>query len=193
MKRLWPIALVLLSTSLSGCIYHWAYQVGVTDEQVKRDSYACDREVAALGVSWARCMEARGYSVSMFPWRARAMAQEAASRVTSVPHGTPFERLTEQRRELTRTLLKKIDGGSCVQLRPCLDEYEAGVREIAARVGYTFVSADELLFRAARTIAHAADDGTITQDQAVNRLLALDAQIDEIYRALQIERARQRR
>ena len=194
MKRLWPIALVLVSTSPSGCVYHWAHQVGATDDQGKRDSYVCDREAAALGVSWARCMEAKGYSTSIFPWKARDDAQAAyarRARPVSVPEKTPFERLTEARRQWTRELLTKIDAGECPKLLTCLFDYEATVRRIAAdNVGYTFTSADELLFRAVREIGKASDDGTITQDQAVNRLLALDVQIDEIYRS---ERARQPR
>jgi len=63
-------------------------------------------------------------------------------------------------------------------LVPCLAEYEGQVRRIAQEEGYTVVSADELLFRAIRQIGQAADEGTITQDQAVNRLLALDAEIE---------------
>lgn len=196
-NRLLTLLITLMAPlALSGCVYYWFWKTGITEEEMGRDKYECQREANAFNVSWTDCMEARGYSVSMFPWRVRGMAQEAAlRRGAATPQRTPFERLTEQRRELTRTLLKKIDAGDCLRPRllSCLEDYERGVRELALRVGYSFVSRDELLFRAAREIARAADDGTITQDQAVNRLLALDAQIDELYRAIQTERARQQR
>jgi hypothetical protein len=137
-------------------------------------------------------MEAKGYSVSTSREEAHAQAQAAYTRRRASPSKTPFERLTEARRQPTQELLAKIDVGGCPKLLTCLLDYEAMVRRIADNVGYAFVSSDELLFRSAREIAKASDEGLITQDQAVNRLLALDAQIDEIYRALQVERARRR-
>jgi len=126
-------------------------------------------------------MEALGYSTSYLPWRASDEAQRRA--VTNMkpiitPAGTPWDRLTERRRPLTQALLRRVEQHGCPRLVPCLAEYESQVRRIAQEEGYTVVSADELLFRAVRQIGQAADEGSITQDQAVNRLLALDAEIE---------------
>lgn len=202
MKRPWSIAVIILSLSLSGCAsapspQQWVYQVGVSEDQIKRDIYECDREVAVLRVSKVRCMEAKGYSWGTSLEEAKTKAywadmQRQGQRAASIPKETPFERLTEARRLVTRELLTKIDLGECPRLLPCLLDYEAFVRRIAVNVDYTFTSADELLFRQVREIGKASDEGLITQDQAVNRLLALDVQIDETYRATQIERARRR-
>jgi len=178
---------------LGGC-YYWASKSDFSQEQFARDKYECQREARVFGTDDRDCLEARGYSTSIFPWRAPVLAQQAvaAPKTSPEPTKSPFERLTETRRQWTRELLAKIDAGQCPKLLTCLRDYEASVRRFGDWVGYTFTSSDELLFRAAREIGKASDEGVITQDQAVNRLLALDAQTEETYRALQIERTRQR-
>ncbi len=184
------VILSLVSLAVSGCMT-WVSKPGFDESEYRRDRFRCEQATGARDFRqpWEHCMEALGYGVSNFGPTAAARAAVPPP-TPPPPTRTPFGLLTEQRRELTRALLKKIDAGDCLRLLSCLEDYEGGVRELARRVGYSFVSGDELLFRAAREIARAADDGTITQKQAINRLLALDAQIDEIYRALQIERAR---
>jgi hypothetical protein len=188
----------LMVPVLLGCSTTYYGKPGFSQAQFQQDMAGCAREVTLVGLTnpvaglfhRRTCMEAKGYSVGSQTEVAHAVAQRQAA---SQPTKTPFEALTEARRQWTRDLLTKIDRGDCFRLLPCLTDYEDTVRTIGRNVGYTFVSADELLFRAAREIASSADDGTITQAQAVNRLLALDVSIDEIYRSLQIERARQGR
>ncbi len=164
---------------MAGCV--WVSKGGTSQEQLARDRYACERDAAALNTSFRHCMEALGYSTSYLPWRASDEAERrsvANMKPSITPTGTPWERLTERRRPLTQALLRRVEQGGCPRLVPCLAEYEGQVRRIAQEEGYTVVSADELLFRAIRQIGQAADEGTITQDQAVNRLLALDAEIE---------------
>jgi hypothetical protein len=56
--------LVLLSGCASG---HW-YKPNMTDEELKRDSYQCEKDTIWTGYSWVRakpffrrCMESKGY------------------------------------------------------------------------------------------------------------------------------------
>jgi len=169
---------------LGGC--YWPAKSDFSQEQFARDKYECQREAGVFGTDVRDCLEARGYSTSMIPWRAPVLAQRAAAVRATPPEPikTPFEQLTEARRQPTRQLLGRIDAGECPRLQTCLLDYEVTVRRLGDWVGYTFTSADELLFRAVRQIGKAADEGTITQEQAVNRLLVLDASIEEQYRAI---------
>ena len=207
------LSVVVFALLQNGCV-RWAWAPPGTDrQQFARDKYECEREMHAVGAgvgTWANCMEARGYATTLLP--IAPSAHEASPprpvEISRNPDpgsctwtadgcissaGDAFKILTEKRRPVTQELLRRIEDGQCPRLVLCMREYEDRVRRIGADVDYPFSSRDELLFRAVREIAKASDEGTITQDQAVNRLLALDVQIDEIYRALQIERARRQR
>jgi hypothetical protein len=193
---MWPRLVLLvfaIALGAAGCGSHepkflvWKY---APPEERQRDLYACDRERLALGGSrefWIRCMEARGWHRDPEAASRAAVAPPAAPAVTT----TPFERLTERRRVHTQVFLRRVEAEDCPLVVECLRDYETAVRRIADEVGYTFSSRDELLFRTAREIAGAADDGTITQNQAVNRLLVLDAQIEELYQEVLRLRLRQ--
>lgn len=92
------------------------------------------------------------------------------------PRGSRLEQLPAARRVLTQATLRKVDGGRCPRLRPCIDEYEADIRRLNAWMGNTLSPADELVLRMARQTADEGDTGVIPRDAAVNRLLLIDAQ-----------------
>lgn len=62
----------LVSLILLGCTYqqqNW-YKTGMTEVELKRDSYECEKDTINTGYSWVRsnaffrrCMESKGYKL----------------------------------------------------------------------------------------------------------------------------------
>src|SRR5262249_40387081 len=93
-------ALIFACAIVSGGCYFWFAKSGVSSEQLARDKYECQREAGVFRTDVRDCLEARGYSTSIIPWRAPVLAQQApVARVVTPPEPTksPFLLLTEQR------------------------------------------------------------------------------------------------
>lgn len=130
----------------------------------------------AAALSLSACASSQLYPYEPLDSPYAPLASSSPQRPLLPP--TPFEQLTEARRPLTQNLLQRVERDACPLLAVCLSQYERDVRRLAAEVNYTTTSADELTFRAVREIARASDEGTITQTQAVNRILLIDAEIE---------------
>lgn len=70
---------------------------------------------------------------------------------------TPFERLTETRRPVTKAFLGRIFDYR--QLAEAIKAYEKQVRTLADEAKYQWTSDDTLLFTNLSQVAQAADDG----------------------------------